>query len=108
LANLSAFPPATVEAVRAPLAGQRLVPAGDAAEVTRPRPHGHVAAVAAQATALGLLGLLGLAGRMRDLAFALIVARVIKPGSKLATTSWWADTTLAEDLGVAGAGTDEV
>jgi len=72
------------------------------------RPHGHVAAVAAQATALGLPALLGPAGRMRDVAFALIIARVIKPGSKLATTSWWADTTLSEDLGVGGASTDEV
>jgi len=108
LANLSALPPATVDAVRASLAGQTLVAAGDAAHVTRSRPHGHVAAVAAQATALGLPGLLGPAGRMRDVAFALIIARVIKPGSKLATTSWWADTTLAGDLGVAGAGTDEV
>jgi len=67
-----------------------------------------VAAVAAVARALGLPGLLGPAGRMRDVALALIIARVIKPGSKLATTSWWADTTLAEDLGVAGASTDEV
>jgi len=108
LANLSALPPATVDAVRASLAGQTLVAAGDAAHVTRSRPHGHVAAVAAVATALGLPALLGPAGRMRDVAFALIIARVIKPGSKLATTSWWADTTLAGDLGVAGAGTDEV
>ncbi len=67
-----------------------------------------MAAVAAVARALGLPGLLGPAGRMRDVALALIIARVIKPGSKLATTSWWADTTLAEDLGVAGASTDEV
>ncbi len=108
LANLSALPPATLQAVRASLTGQTLVAGGAAAEVTRSRPHGHVAAVSAQATALGLPGLLGPAGRRRDVAFALIIARVIKPGSKLATTSWWADTTLAEDLGVAGAGIDEV
>jgi hypothetical protein len=36
------------------------------------------------------------------------VARVCKPASKLATTRWWADTTLAHDLGVADASTDEV
>jgi len=108
LANLSALPPATLAAVRSSLSGQALVAADAAVEVTRSLPHGHVAAVSAQAKALGLPGLLGPAGRMRDIAFALIIARVIKPGSKLATTSWWADTTLAEDLGVAGAGTDEV
>jgi transposase len=39
---------------------------------------------------------------------ALIVARVVRPGSKLATTRWWADTTLGHDLGVAQATTDEV
>jgi hypothetical protein len=76
--------------------------------VTRSFPHGHVAAVHAQARALGLPGLLGPAGRHRDLALALIVARVLKPGSKLATAGWWADTTLGVDLGIADASTDEV
>src|SRR5664280_2028871 len=28
------------------------------------------------------------------------VARVCRPGSKLATTRWWTDTTLAADLGL--------
>jgi len=32
---------------------------------------------------------------------------VIHPASKLATGSWWDDTTLGADLGVAGASTDE-
>jgi hypothetical protein len=108
LANLSALPAPAIEAVRASLAGKTLVEAGDYLEVTRSRPHGHVAAVHAQAKALGLPALLGPAGRHRDLALALIIARVVRPGSKLATTSWWADTTLAQDLGVAGASTDEV
>jgi hypothetical protein len=52
--------------------------------------------------------LLGPAGRDRDIALALIIARVCRPGSKLATTRWWTDTTLADDLGVADATTDEV
>src|SRR6266545_3501314 len=108
LANLSALPQAALEAVRASLAGNWLVPADHAATVTRSLPHGHVAAVHAQARALGLPGLLGPAGRRRDLALALIVARVVRPGSKLATTSWWVDTTLAADLDVAAASTDEV
>jgi hypothetical protein len=74
--------------------------------VTGSLPHGHVAAVHAQAKALGLPALLGPAGRERDIALALIIARVCRPGSKLATTRWWADTTLAADLGVADATTD--
>jgi hypothetical protein len=108
LANLSALPQATLEAVRVSLTGQALVVPGQDLEVTGSRPHGHVAAVHAQAKALGLPGLLGPAGRERDIALALIIARVCRPGSKLATTRWWADTTLADDLGVADATTDEV
>ena len=57
LANLSALPPATLAAVRSSLSGQALVAADAAAEVTRSLPHGHVAAVSAQAKALGLPGL---------------------------------------------------
>src|SRR5450631_1825023 len=108
LANLSALPEATLEAVRVSLTGQALVVPGHDLEVTRTRPHGHVAAVHAQARALGLPALLGPAGRDRDIALALIIARVCRPASKLATTRWWADTTLAADLGVADASTDEV
>ena len=108
VANLSHLPGDLIEVIRASLAGQAFVPAATAATVTRSLPHGHVAAVHAQAKALGLPGLLGPAGRHRDIALALVIARVCRPGSKLATTRWWADTTLAEDLGVAGASTDEV
>ncbi|HEY5249677.1 MAG TPA: transposase, partial [Dermatophilaceae bacterium] len=108
LANLSALPQATLEAVRVSLTGQVLVVPGQDLEVTRALPHGHVAAVHAQAKALGLPELLGPAGRDRDIALALIIARVCRPASKLATTRWWTDTTLAADLGVADATTDEV
>ena len=60
------------------------------------------------ARTLGLPALLGPACRSRDLAYALIVSRVLAPGSKLSTLTGWADTTLGADLGVAGASTDEV
>jgi Transposase DDE domain len=108
LANLSALPEATVEAVRASLACHAFVVPGEGVVVTRSLPHGHVAAVHAAAKSLGLPALLGPAGRSRDLAFALVIARVLRPASKLATTGWWADTTLGVDLGVGGASTDEV
>jgi len=85
-----------------------VVPAQTAASVARSLPHGDVAAVWAQARALGLPTLLGPAGRHRDLALALIVSRVVKPASKLATLGSWADSTLGADLDVADAGTDEV
>ena len=108
VANLSHLPPELVDIIRASLAGESFVPVSAAASVVRSVPHGHVAAVAAEAKALGMPGLLGPAGRHRDVALALIIARVLRPGSKLATTLWWADTTLADDLGVGGASTDEV
>src|SRR5690242_14124259 len=108
LANLSALPDEAVAAIEATLKGERLVPAGQAAAITASLPHGHVAAVHAMAGKLGLAALLGPAGRARDLVLALIVSRVVRPGSKLSTLGWWGDTTLGTDLGVAGAGTDEI
>jgi hypothetical protein len=108
LANLSALPPEAIAAIRCVLAGEALVAAGETFEVARSLPHGHVAAVCAQARLLGFPALLGPACAERDLALALIIARVCAPASKLATARWWADTTLAVDLGVDGAGTDEV
>jgi hypothetical protein len=60
------------------------------------------------AAKLGLPALLGPAGPHRDLALALIISRVVKPGSKLSTLAWWADATLGADLGIADASTDDI
>ncbi len=108
LANLSALPAEAVSAIEATLKGERLVPAGQAVTITAAAPHGHVAAVHAAAVKLGLPALLGPAGRQRDLALALIISRVARPGSKLSTLTWWPGTTLGADLGVAGASTDDI
>src|SRR5680860_15633 len=87
--NLSHLPAEVIEIIRRALKGETFVAASGAFEIERSLPHGHVAAVAAMAAKLGLPKLLGPAGRKRDLALALIVARVVRPGSKLATTRWW-------------------
>ena len=108
LANLSALPADAVAAIEATLKGERLVPAGQAVRIAAAAPHGHVAAVHAMAARLGLPALLGPAGRQRDLALALIISRVVRPGSKLSTLTWWNDTTLGADLGVADASTDDL
>jgi hypothetical protein len=108
LANLSHLPAETIELIRRSLRGETFVAAADAFRIDRSRPHGHVAAVWAMAGKLGLPALLGPPCRQRDLAVALIVARACKPGSKLATLRWWADTTLAPDLGVEGADADDL
>lgn len=107
LANLSKLPDEVVEALEAALKGTTLVPAAAAMTITRSVPHGHVAAVAAMAGKLGLPALLGPACRARDLVFALITSRVVRPRSKLSTKTWWADTTLVDDL-AGSASTDEI
>ena len=108
LANLSYLPDPLIELLRQGLRGGA-VGLGEAGpvEVVSSTPHGHVAAVAAFARTLGLPELLGPPGRDRDLAFALIVARVIRPGSKAATSRWWGRTTLGPDLGVERADPDD-
>ena len=108
VANLSALPDHVIDLIDAGLKGRQLVPAGEAVTITRSLPHGHVAAVHAMARELGLPALLGPAGRHRDLALALVISRVTAPASKLSTLTWWADTTLGEDLGVADASTDDI
>ena len=108
VANLSALPDHVIDLIDAGLKGQQLVPAAEAVTITRSLPHGHVAAVHAMARELGLPALLGPAGWPRDLALALIISRVVQPGSKLSTLTWWADTTLGADLGVAEASTDDI
>ena len=108
LANLSTLPDEQVDLLRRSLQGEAFTPAGAPPQVLRSLPHGHVAAVLAQARTLGLPALLGPAGWQRDLALALIVSRVVRPGTKRSTLSWWSDTTLGVDLGVAYACTDEV
>ena len=108
VANLSALPDHVIDLIDAGLKGQQLVPAREAVTITASQPHGHAAAVHAMAAKLGLPALLGPAGPRRDLAMALIISRVIRPGSKLSTLTWWADATLGADLGVAGASTDDI
>jgi hypothetical protein len=108
LGNVSALPAAALEALRAALAGETLVVAGSGLELTRSLPHGHLAAVCVMAKKLGLAELLGPPCKERDIAYALILARVVHPRPKLATTKWWGDTTLVADLELTSIGTDEV
>jgi hypothetical protein len=108
VAKLSALPEHVIDLIEASLKGQQFVPAQSQVSIARSLPHGHVAAVAAMARRLGLPALLGPPCRERDLAYALVVSRVVRPGSKLSTLGWWADVTLGADLGVADASTDEI
>lgn len=81
LANLSHLPDGLVELIRRYLRGERFVADGEL-EIRRSRPAGHVNAVLVMARRLDLARLLDRApSRERDLALALIVQRVLAPGS---------------------------
>ena len=109
LANLTPLPLSTIELIRGSLAGQRYLPAGQAFSIERSWPHGHVAAVLGTARTMQLERLLDpKPSRQRDLVLAMIVARVLQPASKLATTRLWTATSLARTLGVEDATSDEL
>ena len=110
LANLSALPPDAIDVLRKVLKGATMVDADAAFDTERSVPHGDVAAAHVMAARLKLKQLLGPAGRERDIAYALILSRAVRPRSKLSTVQWWhdGDTTLGADLGVADCSTDEV
>jgi Transposase DDE domain len=86
LGNLSHLPPQLVEVIRRALRGEAVVPAAEAFEIQRSLPHGHVAAGLAMLRQLGLDRLLASASsRHRELIVAMIIARLVRPCSKLAT-----------------------
>ena len=102
LANLSKWPTTLVEGLRILLKGGTAVAdLTTAFDIIRSRPHGHVAAV------LGTLRKLRL-----DRVIALVVARILAPGSKLATARGLAADTardsLAEALGIESVDEDEL
>jgi len=102
LANLSGWPPERVEQLRAVLRGERLLPAA-AVEVVRALPHGHVLAALGAARRIELDALLPRRApqRRRDLALALIVARLLDPAAKLATARMLDPATASHSLGEA-------
>jgi hypothetical protein len=109
LASLTALPPAVIDAIERSLRGERLVPAEAAWRIVRSTPHGHVAAVLGMLRSLGLEALLDRrASRSRDLALAMVVARLLAPCSKLATARTLGQTTLGSVLDVADATEDEL
>src|SRR5674476_1011924 len=109
LASLTALPPAVIDAIERSLRGEHLVPAAAAFRIVRSTPHGHVAAVLGVLRTLGLEALLDRrASRSRDLALAMVVARLVAPCSKLATARTFGQSTLGSVLDVADASEDEL
>jgi hypothetical protein len=109
LANLSKLPRETIELVRRSLRGEQFLPAADAFEVERSLPHGHVAAVLAMTRELELARLLDRRpSPERSRVMAMVVQRVLAPGSKLACTRQLAQSTLAEELGLSEVDADDL
>jgi hypothetical protein len=109
LGNLSHLPDSLVDMIRRGLRGEEFVPAAERFEIIASRPHGDVAAVLRAVRRLDVASLLGSRPcRQADLVVAMIVARIVAPHTKLATTRWWQSRTLADELGVADADEDDL
>jgi transposase len=104
LANISHWPSAQVDALRAVVKGATSVavaaPLPEAFEIVRSRPHGHVAAVLATMRKLQLDRLIDKhPSDELDLVLAMIAERILEPASKLATSRALHPDTLTSTLG---------
>ena len=101
IANISHLPIEQILLLSRVLKGEQLLPADDAFRITRSLPYGHVRAVLDLFAYLKLPGLIATQPcRERDLVLAMIAQRLLYPGSKLATTRLWKNSTLGEELDV--------
>jgi transposase len=101
--NLSDLPDDLIEVIRKRLAGEPLPAENDDFEIVRSLPHGHVAAVLGTLRKIGLDRLIASKPcREAQLVIAMIVLRIIAPGSKLANLTGLqpetAEHTLADEL----------
>jgi len=111
--NLSDLPDDLIEVIRKRLAGEPLPAENDDFEIVRSLPHGHVAAVLGTLRRIGLDRLIASKPcREAQLVIAMIVLRIIAPGSKLANLTGLqpetAEHTLADELRLQDIQTPEV
>jgi transposase len=100
LANLSSLPIEQIHLIQRVLKNEVLVPVNELFEIKRGHPHGHVAAVLGTLRKIGLDRMLDpQPSRERRLVEAMIVARILLPASKLATSRLLAKATAASSLG---------
>src|SRR5215207_8767847 len=101
IANVSKLPPAAIEALRRALRGEAVLAAGERLSIENPLPAGHVEAALQMARRLELARLIDRQpSKERDLVLAMVVQRVLCPGSKLATARALSRSTLGGELGV--------
>lgn len=99
LANLSHLPLPTIELIRRSLKGEVFLSASEDLKIASSRSHGAVYAVAGMIRKLGLDQLIYSRNTgWRALVVAMVVARILKGGSKLFASRWWRGTTLPELL----------
>ena len=109
LANLSAWPPEKVAALRKLLKNQPLVSPDQAFSIVSSRPHGHVELLLEAFRRLSLPQLLDRSpSPQRSAVLAMIAQRLLRPASKLATTRLWHSTTLAAELDLQDADEDSL
>ena len=99
--------------IRAALRGESFIPASEAFEIVRSLPHGHAAAVLGLARSIGLDSLIGSRPcKERSCVLAMVLARILAPGSKLATARELnresASSTLGEELGLEAVNENEL
>src|SRR6266404_289185 len=101
LLNLSDWSADRIAGFKMLLKGGTVIPQDQQAiTIIRSLPHGHVAAALGTARKIGLDRLLGPDGnRCRDLVLALIVSRLLEPGSKLAAARALSPDTASSSLG---------
>jgi hypothetical protein len=102
ISNLSHWPPHQIESLRQVLKGDysQMPVLAASFDIVRSRPHGHVAAVLATIERLGLETVLSPEPcRRRSAVAALIAARILEPGSKLATSRALREETCHSSLG---------
>ena len=99
--NLSGWPHERIAGFKALLKGGTVIPQDqDAITIIRSLPHGHVDAALGTARKIGLDRLLGPDGnRCRNLILALVVNRILDPGSKLAAARALSPDTATSSLG---------
>ncbi|MBF0433884.1 MAG: transposase [Magnetococcales bacterium] len=109
LANLRGLSELQIDRIRRVLRDEPLVPIEQSFQVLRARHHGHVQAVMTAMQRLGMAELIASRPcRERNLVLAMLVARILAPQTKLATTRWLETTSLPEELSIIGASEDSL
>lgn len=109
LANLTNWPDHMVEGLKLLLKGNKMTTPDQVFTPQSSLPHGHVEAVLGVIKDLGLDQMISSKPcRERSLVVALIAARLLHSGSKLETTRLWKNSTLAQEMQVEDADTDEI